>query len=126
MYVETYTKPKLMVEYCSYCDQAQLIPFFKHKNNCPTHDFATYEREFLPLRCFILGHDFNHSSICDRCGLDIYFYYVPVSDIGMFIRKWINRINYFRYRILAQCPECNKPTHIFGRRVGNHDDCLPF
>jgi hypothetical protein len=58
--------------------------------------------------------------------MDVYYDLAPVSDVGKFLRKWINRLSFLKHRMYQTCYICNKPEYILGRKVANHDDCIPF
>ncbi len=82
--------------------------------------------------CWLVGHEHNDTQNC-VCGANSYddpygfwkygiiwqikYFYWNIQDYGI-DRMW--RSNF------QICSDCHKPELIFGKFVGNHNDCIPF
>lgn len=82
--------------------------------------------------CWLLGHDWKDNPDCARCGMPWGYDYIPNSPyILERFRVWHWNLFGFRLRCwqlehFSRCCDCGKWEYFFGRKVGNHDECLPF
>lgn len=81
--------------------------------------------------CRLIGHRYTLQSSCHRCGMpywaeDDFEPVIDLNDLDMWwaVKKW--RIQNWYAWVLIRCSDCGKPEYIFGKRVGDHCDCIPF
>ena len=80
--------------------------------------------------CFLMGHadDETNEQLpygwCPRCK----------KDYNEWVETLLNRYYKLRYKIIwwfrnhiyYKCQECHKTKIFMGKKINNHDECLPF
>jgi len=93
-------------------------------------------RRIIPI-CWLIGCDetFNDSgySVCS-CGRHSYYDYYDykfglINKIKYVLKEFKSNLvfrfhNFFGIFIL--CTWCHKPEYFLKKKIGNHEDCLPF
>jgi len=96
----------------------------------------------MKLKCFLKGHRHwkdrwgVYEDVCQECGMHSYFdsyqfrkgslyysYDLTLPSLWHFIRVWFL---IRKYRLFRKCIDCQKQSILFGKEVGDHENCLPF
>jgi hypothetical protein len=84
--------------------------------------------------CWLFGHTFvwdykwdYRQAECERCGVHEFDAYFEPDSPAIFFRIYRLRNLFTSGKLRCdRCTDCGKLEHVLGRRVGNHQDCVPF
>lgn len=82
-------------------------------------------------KCWLFGHDFLldvwMNCQCTRCGVQDYEAMYEPEAPALRTRLWRLQFIFSSGRLRTiRCSDCSKWEYFLGRKLGGHEDCVPF